>query len=67
MALTSITLPGSLRALHEGSFEWCRNLKSVRFEPGWERPEIHPDAFHGCSNLDEIYPSEYVRDLSLDE
>jgi hypothetical protein len=67
MALTSITLSGSLTAIHKWGFGWCRSLKSVRFEPGSERPEIHPDAFRACPNLEEIYPREYAGCLRLDE
>jgi hypothetical protein len=59
-ALTSITLPGSLRELHEGSFGSCESLKRVRFEPGSEPPEIHPRAFECCPKLDEIRPREYA-------
>jgi hypothetical protein len=55
-----MTLPGSLRELHDGSFWSCETLKRVTFEPGSEPPKIHPRAFELCPNLDEIHPEEYA-------
>jgi hypothetical protein len=54
-ALTSIAFPGSLRAIRGWTFRSCLVLRTVTFESGGVTPEIHPEAFANCPDLDMAF------------
>ena len=53
-ALTSITIPASVNVINGSPFFSCTGLTSVNFK-GTPTGKISSSAFHGCTNLTDIY------------
>lgn len=51
-ALTTVTLPDSLRVIDDAAFEGCTSLRTLRLPERMQR--IGPSAFEGCTSLQNV-------------
>lgn len=59
-SITELVIPGNVKSISSSAFEYCDNLKSVKFEEGVETFEMENSdhLFSQCTNLEEIsFPS----------
>lgn len=56
-ALTSVTIPKSVKKIGKNAFYGCENLSEVKFEEGSELSEIGSQAFGGTSIKSVVFPS----------
>ena len=61
-AITSVSLPATLKSIPSGTFNGCQQLKSVTLAEGITT--IGGGAFANCTSLEDIYLPETITDMS---